>query len=396
MKTFYEFFAGGGMARAGLGSQWRCLFANDIDKMKCATYSANWEKEGKKKHLRIGDICDVALSELPGEADLAWASFPCQDVSLAGAWGGLGDPSQEKLTRSGTFWPFWSKMRGLMDEGRAPRLIVLENVYGLLRSNKGRDFQAIASVLSDAGYRFGAMVVDARHFLPQSRLRVFFLAVRQDLQIPAGLHADGPVLPWHPKAMEEAHRELSGKAKRQWVWWSMPQPTAPPKLLKEIIEQEPTGVAWHTEKETEDLLGLMDKTNLAKVEDAKRSKGRVIGTVYRRMRPDGKGKKVQRAEVRFDGTAGCLRTPSGGSSRQTLLIVENGQVRSRLLSPREAARLMGLRDNYILPARYNDAYHVAGDGVAVPVVAHLRAHLFDPIIEANPRAAAKTAKRKAA
>ncbi|HEX5080792.1 MAG TPA: DNA cytosine methyltransferase, partial [Blastocatellia bacterium] len=42
MYKFYEFFAGGGMVRAGLGSRWSCVFANDFDHKKCATYSANW------------------------------------------------------------------------------------------------------------------------------------------------------------------------------------------------------------------------------------------------------------------------------------------------------------------------------------------------------------------
>ena len=102
-----------------------------------------------------------------------------------------------------------------------------------------------------------------------------------------------------------------------------------------------------------------------------------MGTIYRRTR-DG----VQRAEVRFDGISGCLRTPGGGSSRQTIIVVNGNNIRTRLLSPREAARLMGLDNDYILPTRYNDAYHLAGDGVAVPVVAHLARNLFDPIIVA--------------
>ena len=40
--TFYEFFAGGGMARIGLGDAWRCLFANDFDAVKAQTYRANF------------------------------------------------------------------------------------------------------------------------------------------------------------------------------------------------------------------------------------------------------------------------------------------------------------------------------------------------------------------
>ena len=101
--------------------------------------------------------------------------------------------------------------------------------------------------------------------------------------------------------------------------------------------------------------------------------------------------KVQRAEIRFDDVAGCLRTPVGGSSRQTIMVIEGKRVRSRLLSPREAARLMGLPDAYALPKNYNDAYHLAGDGVAVPVVRFLAEHVLEPLL-----AAASAVERKAA
>ena len=105
--TFYEFFAGGGMARAGLGKHWTCLFANDIDEMKAATYADNW------KHQPLcADIASVRTRDLPGIADLAWASFPCQDLSLAGDGRGIGHHSDKVLTRSGTFWPFWQLIRG--------------------------------------------------------------------------------------------------------------------------------------------------------------------------------------------------------------------------------------------------------------------------------------------
>src|ERR1035438_5825422 len=104
------------------------------------------------------------------------------------------------------------------------------------------------------------------------------------------------------------------------------------------------------------------------------------GAIYKRTRRDESGKSVQRAEIRFDGVSGCLRTPVGGSSRQSILVVEGSAVRSRLLSPREAARLMGLPDSYRLPENYNEAYHLAGDGVAVPVVRFLAARLLEPLL----------------
>jgi DNA (cytosine-5)-methyltransferase 1 len=128
----------------------------------------------------------------------------------------------------------------------------------------------------------------------------------------------------------------------------------------------------------------MSEVNLQKVEAAKaaarRAGRRVVGCVYKRTRVDSTGAKIQRAEVRFDDIAGCLRTPAGGSSRQLIIIVEGESVKSRLISARETARLMGLPDDYRLPENYNEAYHLTGDGVAVPVVRHIAERLLEPIL----------------
>jgi DNA (cytosine-5)-methyltransferase 1 len=90
---------------------------------------------------------------------------------------------------------------------------------------------------------------------------------------------------------------------------------------------------------------------------------------------------VQRAELRLDGLAGCLRTPRGGSSRQVIVVADEKGVRTRLLSPREAARLMGLPESYQLPGSATAALQVAGDGVAAPVVRWLAGHLLEPLLE---------------
>jgi DNA (cytosine-5)-methyltransferase 1 len=68
-----------------------------------------------------------------------------------------------------------------------------------------------------------------------------------------------------------------------------------------------------------------------------------------------------------------------GAGRQTILVADGPVVRSRLISARETARLMGLSDGYRLPRRYNDAYHLTGDGVVAPVVRHLARWLFEPL-----------------
>jgi DNA (cytosine-5)-methyltransferase 1 len=370
--SFYEFFAGGGMARAGLGPDWCCLFANDFDAKKGASYAANWGAD----HLRVGDVAEVTTTDLPAGADLAWASFPCQDLSLAGAGSGL------KGDRSGTFWPFWKLMKQLVDDRRAPSMIVLENVCGALTSHGGKDFAEIGAALAGAGYRFGALVIDAVHFVPQSRPRLFIVAVRRDATLPARLVGSEPREPWHTVALVEAHGKLSKRAQAAWLWWRLPAPPIRNTSFQDLIEEKPKGVRWHTAAETKKLLGMMSRVNLAKVDAAKKAGRRMVGGIYKRTRRDDDGGKIQRAEVRFDDVAGCLRTPSGGSSRQTIIIIDGGKVRSRLLSPREAARLMGLSEGYVLPENYNEAYHLAGDGLAVPVVRFLTAHILEPVLSA--------------
>lgn len=370
MNKFYEFFAGGGMVNAGLGDSWKCLFANDFSEKKRAAYEANWGDD----HFVPGDVGKVELDQLGGQADLAWASFPCQDMSLAGNGAGLNGE------RSGTFWSFMKLMRELKVDRRKPRVIALENVYGAITSHSGKDFEAIVTALAAEGYRVGAMVIDAVQFVPQSRPRLFVIAVDDTLRIPAELDGNSANAAYHPKAITTAHARLPDELKRAWVWWNLPTPPAHGLRLENIIEPQPQGVAWHTSEETMRLLGMMTELNRKKVIMAQQSGGLHVGAIYRRTR-EGK----QRAEVRFDGVSGCLRTPSGGSSRQTIVVVSGEEIRSRLLSPREAARLMGLSEDYILPERYNDAYHLAGDGVAVPVVTHLAQNIFEPILALNRR-----------
>ena len=285
----------------------------------------------------------VELSELPGRASLVWASFPCQDLSLAGNGAGL------KGKRSGTFWPFWTLVTKLCEQSRAPELLVLENVVGTVTSHGGRDFRAILAAAVRAGYRVGSFVIDAVDFVPQSRKRLFFVFVRDDVVVPGHLTTPSPSPQWHPVSLTEA-LDLSPRSTRDaWIWWRLPAPPCRITSLSDLIEDEPKGVAWNSYAHTRKLLEMMTLVNREKVREAQRANRRIVGTVYRRTRPNGKGRKIQRAEVRFDGISGCLRTPAGGSSRQTILVVEGRSIRSRLLSPREAARLMGVADSYLLP-----------------------------------------------
>ena len=367
-----EFFAGGGLARLGLAEHFDCVLANDIDPMKCGAYRANFGDSD----LHEGDIWTLEPAELP-TADLAWASFPCQDLSLAGARAGL------QAKRSGAFWGFWRLIEGLEAEGRAPPIIALENVAGLLSSNKGQDFAALMSVLAGAGYRAGAFLFDARLLVPQSRPRLFIVGYKG--QPPEELLSPAPCEPFHTRPVVAAYEGLDEAAKAAWAWWRLPTPPARNTTLDALLERSPPASAWQSEAKLNAMLQRMTPAHRARVEDAAARGDFSVGAVYRRIRIED-GQRRQRAEVRYDGLAGCLRTPAGGSSRQFLMVSEAGETKLRLLTGREAARLMGCEDAYILPDRESAALKVMGDGVCVPVVRWIGAHLLSPLAAARPEA----------
>src|SRR5690606_26373193 len=77
---FYEFFAGAGLVRLALSPEWRVLWANDISPKKRLVYVQNFGED----QFVLGDIADVFAEDLPKGGQMAWASFPCEDLSLAG------------------------------------------------------------------------------------------------------------------------------------------------------------------------------------------------------------------------------------------------------------------------------------------------------------------------
>lgn len=371
--TFLEFFAGGGMARIGLGPRWRCLFANDFDAAKRAAYGANF---GLDDH-HGGDIHALGLGDLPlARADLAWASSPCQDLSLAGARGGLaGD-------RSGAFFGFWRLVRALEAAGRAPRMIVVENVVGLLTSKQGADFARVASLLAARGYLVSALVLNADAFVPQSRPRLFIIGMLEDA---GGVFSRRrpPPSGATPPALLAAVDALPPPARRRWRWIGARPPGRRNSALVDILD---AAAPFDPAPRTRALIAAMAPRQRVQIDALIASGARHVGAAFRRMRTEDGDRRV-RIEARFDGVAGCLRTPAGGSSRQIIFDIDAGEARSRLMTPREAARAMGLADDYRLPAGATAALKLVGDGVAPPVVAWLAANVLEPALAPAQKAA---------
>jgi DNA (cytosine-5)-methyltransferase 1 len=371
---FYEFFSGGGMARLGLGKNWQCLFANDHNTNKAKSYIANFGPA----HFNAADIGDLSHEDLPGRAHLAWASFPCQDLSLAGKRSGLSGK------RSNTFFEFLRLIKELKTSQRAPDILTIENVTGLVTSHKGTDFQLLLTALGEAGYNFGAVEIDAASFLPQSRPRIFIIAVKENKALPAHLIRDaGPLAipsPFHTPAIRKAIEAFPEEVSARWIWLYLPTPPVRSFQLMSIIEDPPIGITWHRATQTRKYLDMMNERHRSKVTTVEHSDISDVGAFFRRTRLE-KGVSHQRTEIRFDGMAGCLRTPGGGSSRQFLMFVKRNDILSRPMSPRETARLMGLPETYKLPVANTTAQHLIGDGVAVPVVRWLAQHILEPLLQ---------------
>jgi DNA (cytosine-5)-methyltransferase 1 len=361
--TSLDFFAGSGLVRLGLEPDFRTAWANDVDRRKALVYRANFGDET----FHLGSIEDVRGALLPA-ADLAWASFPCQDLSLAGSLSGM-----KEGTRSGLFWQWLRVLDEMRAAGRRPPLLVAENVVGFVVAREGRDFKRAYAALRERGYRAGALVVDARLFVPQSRPRAFLVAISDEIEPASGLTQHGPSAPFHPEGLV---RTAAALGDNQWIWWTLPTPEVAPPPFAALCEHQAT---CDPPEKTRTLARMLSPVNRRKLKDVLDVGGSMVGTGYRRTRPDIDGRPSQRLEIRFDGVAGCLRTPEGGSSRQVVVLVDHGRVRTRLMTVRECARLMGAPDSFEIPGAYNDGYRAMGDAVVAPVTRWLTRRLLAPL-----------------
>lgn len=348
-----EFFAGSGLVSLGLQKFFSPVWANDICTKKAAIYQANH----KGKNFILDDINNIKGADLP-QAHMAWASFPCQDLSLAGATEGIN------ARRSGLVWQW---LRIIDEMPVKPRVLVAENVTGLVSLKGGKHYLALHKALHERGYQVGAVVLDAVNFIPQSRPRVFVIAVEQEVEISDELIDNKPN--WlHTPAILKVAKDLLG-----WVWWKVPEPQQRDINLIDFVEWDaPTDPEKVVNRNLE-LMAPRHREYLMSLPD----NVPIVATGYKRTR---QGQQV--LELRFDGNAGCLRTPDGGSSRQLLIMKRNGEIRTRLLTVREAARLMGAPDTFQLPGGYNDGYRAMGDAVAAPVAEFLGRHLLVKLVEA--------------
>jgi len=368
-KTFAEFFAGIGLVGEGLRpSGWRCIYANDIDPKKHAMHAA---RHGDAEPFHLEDVGKT--SEILGRLDeapfLATASFPCVDLSLAGHYRGFDGE------HSSTFFGFAQVLEGLGN--RRPPVVMLENVVGFLTARGGSDFLAATRMLAEMGYWLDAFVLDACHFVPQSRPRVFVVAMCEELapKPPSGLLADWIAEPPHPLRPRPLS-ELRAVNQLPTGWVSLDVPLLPKRTveLHSVIDQDDEQ-DWWDETETARHLAMLSDRHRRALEQARVSGTPFVGTAFRRMR-----EKIMRLEVRFDGLAGCLRTPRGGSARQIVIVADRECIRMRWMSPREYARLQGAPD-FPLEGPATHMLFGFGDAVCVPVIRWIDQHVLTPLYD---------------
>lgn len=359
-RTVAEFFAGIGLMRLGLEQAgWRVVWANDIDADKRAMYCDHFS--GTDAHFFQGDVHSLKLGDVPS-VGLATASFPCNDLSVAGARRGL------EGQHSSAFWGFIDALRRMRTR---PPLVLLENVSGFLTSHRGNDFRDACLALNELGYSVDAFIIDALLFVPQSRQRLFIVGKREPQKL--GCVCETPSFyqsQLRPPALADFilwHPEIC------WSIRSLPHIQKKATSLSDILEDIPLNSAhWWTQGRAEYLLNQMSRKHREIANEMIAGKSISFGTVFRRVR---NGRSM--AELRTDGVAGCLRTPRGGSGRQILFVAGKGNYAVRLLTPRECARLMGA-DDFVINTSLNKALFGFGDAVCVPVVEWIAQNYLTP------------------
>jgi DNA (cytosine-5)-methyltransferase 1 len=361
-KTTAEFFAGIGLMRIGLeNAGWRVTFANDIDEDKKRMYEDHF---GTSDEYICKDVHNLRSADVPTVA-LATASFPCNDLSLAGARHGLSG------AQSSAFWGFIDILKAMKREQRLPAIVLLENVTGFLTSREGQDFEDALIALNDLGYAVDALIVDAARFVPQSRQRLFVIATkpRQAYEIneTPGFY-ESEVRPPALASFILLHPDIN------WQIRHLPPLPKCSKTLAEVVEElPPNHEMWWSRQRCQYMLDQMSPRHRAEADAMIKGDFIRFGTVFRRVRY---GKSM--AELRTDGIAGCLRTPRGGSGRQILLVAGKGRFAVRLLTASECARLMGA-DSFTIKVPLNQALFGFGDAVCVPVIEWIARKYLNPV-----------------
>ncbi|MEU8158782.1 DNA cytosine methyltransferase [Micromonospora parva] len=363
-----EFFAGIGLVRTALEPLGvNVVWANDIKEAKRDAYLANFPDA--KDHFARSDIRDVNgedLDRLP-EIELATSSFPCIDLSLAGNRRGLvGD-------QSGMFWHFARVLEQMQGRPR-PRVVLLENVHGFATSHGGKDLTEALERLSELGYSLDVLAIDAKHFVPQSRPRMFIVGI-MPADLPKNAHVGVPeISDVRPAWVTAIHKKHYEAFKMHYL--DLPALPQGPSDLNAVIDREVPESAWWDDRRVKAFVDSLSDGQRIRFEALRKADQLCYRTAYRRTRQG-----VSMWELRRDAIAGCLRTTGGGSSKQALVeLGHDREPRIRWMTPREYANLMGATDYKLLSGTPNQQLFGFGDAVVVDVVRWIGEHYLLPVL----------------
>lgn len=288
---FIDLFAGIGGIRKGFEDiHTECVFSCEWDKYAQKTYEANFGE------IPAGDITAIKEQDIPSH-DVVLAGFPCQPFSMIGKREGIEDEKGR-----GTL--FFDVLRII--KYHRPKMLLLENVPGLLTIQKGETFKMIISLLENEGYDIYWGVLDSANFgLPQSRKRVLIIGFRKDLKI---CDFKLPVTNGEPQ-----------------------------KFACDILEDNPMGYSISKHLQESYLFKKDDGHPQIIDKDSKVLCKTLVASYH----------KIQRITGTF---------------------VKGGETGIRLLSELECKRLMGYPDNFIFPVSRTQMYHQLGNSVAVPMI----------------------------
>ncbi len=362
--TVAEFFAGIGLARLGLESAgFKVVWSNDYEPKKKAMYQGHFVDLPNQHTFALGDVGKVTARDLPANLSMAWASFPCTDLSLAGKGKGISDGESK------TFWDF-VRIIGEM-KAHAPNVVCLENVPGMASSHGGDDLRAAVRALNNLGYSVDVLSLDALRFVPQSRERLFLIGAKTP---PA--KRDGTVSELRPEYLQFIHQDKTLHTHAADL------PLPPGYMtggLEHVVENmHDDDSRWWSAERTTAAIATLSNTQARRIELLKQLKRPVYRTGYRRTR---NGKPVW--EFREDNVAGCLRTARGGSSKQALLRISEGKVKIRWMTPKEYARLMGAGAYELGAVSEAQSIYGFGDAVCVPVIGWLATQYLLPLVKGH-------------
>ena len=243
---FIDLFSGiGGFHTAFKEIGGECVFASEIDKFAKQAYTT---LHGLEPH---GDITKIDAKDIP-DHDVIAAGFPCQSFSVAGKRGGFEDAR-------GTL--FFEVAR--IASERQPKVLLLENVKGLVGHDKGKTLDTIVKTLNEIGYRVDFEVLNSKYFgVPQNRERIFIVAIREDLVANEPWKIEGNTV------VPKGKRRISGYEDVKTFNFDWPTNDKVEKRLVDVLESAVDEKFYLSEEKTSKLV--------AKLEDAESYETRII------------------------------------------------------------------------------------------------------------------------